>query len=235
MKKTIYLLSLLFIFLSCYKKTNNEPSLDNNFTINITLKEIKDNTKILLKKQENGISITIDSTYIKDEVATFKGNIDLPQVYGVFIDNNSQGIFPIIEKGEIKISTNLDALYDAKITGTKLNEQLNDYKKKAKNISLKMNELFHEFQKARAENNSEEISKINLKLNSINQELSDYKTNFVKNNSDSFVAAMVLFSLAKNKEISINTIQSLYNNLSNNVKKSEFSKNIKEILDSQKN
>lgn len=235
MKKTIYLLFLLFIFLSCNKKTNNEIPSDNNFTIKITLKGVKDNTKIFLKKQENGISTTIDSTYTEKGIVTFNGNIDSPQVYGVFIDNSTQGIFPIIEKGKIKIDANSDALYDAKITGTELNEQLNTYKEKAKSISLKMNDLFHEFQKARAENNSKDINAINQKLKSINQELNKYKTNFVKNNSDSFVASMVLFSLAQNKEIDKNTIESLYNNLSKDVKKSEFSKNIQDILDTQLN
>lgn len=234
MKKTFYSIYLLVIIFSCNQKTEKDSLLKNNFNSEINIKGVKNNTKILLKKQENGISTTIDSTYTKDGKASFTGNIDLPQVYGVFINNNSQGIFPIIEKGTIKIETNSDLIYDAKITGTKLNEQLNSYKEKAKNISLKMNDLFHEFQKARAENNSKEISRINQKLKAINQELNDYKTNFVKNNSDSFVASMVLFSLTQNKEVDIATIQSLYNNLSINVKKSEFSKNIKEILDSQK-
>lgn len=229
-RKKLILLILTITFWSCNKRTEEKNTKKNNFTIDFSLKGTKKNQVIFLKKQENGISYKIDSTYLKNGKASFSGKIDLPQVYGIFIKNNKQGIFPIIEKGKIIIEANINTLYNSKITGTKLNNQLNQYKTNAHSISAKMNELFHEFQKARAQNNSRKIKEINLKLDTINNELNKFKIDFVKQNTDSFVASMVLFSLAKNKEVNYTTIQSLYNSLSQNVKQSEFSKNIEVIL-----
>lgn len=228
-KKLIPIIIIITLW-SCSNKTEEKTTTKNNFKIELNLKEVENNTTIYLKKQENGISYKIDSTHIKNDKASFSGKIDLPQVYGIFIENNKQGIFPIVEKGKITITASINSLENAKIRGTKLNDELNKYKNKAQNISAKMNESFHEFQKARGENDIKKIKEINLKLNSINNELNKFKIDFIKQNTDSFVASMVLFSLTRKKETNHRTIQSLYNSLSQNVKQSEFSKNVEIFL-----
>lgn len=228
MKNTLYfVISLLLI--SCAKK--EDSTIENGYNLTVKIKGVEDNKTVFLKKQANGVSIKLDSAITKNETVKFNGKIELPEIYGIFIENNSQGIFPIIESGNIQINTHIDSIYEAKATGTPLNKQLNEYKDKAREISERMNQSFYEFQKARAENNLDRINEINKKLKLINKDLSNYKLDFIKNNPNSFVSSMVLFSIAQNKETNLNTIENLYNSLSNEVKKSEFSNNIKSILD----
>lgn len=221
------------MFSSC--KNEKKEELTNNFNIKINISGAEKNTKVFLKKQKDGISIKLDSTEIKNEKAEFIGNINSPEVYGIFIEGISQGVFPIIEKGTIKVNINTNDMLSNKIYGSPLNKQLNDFKNEARSIAAKMNNLFHEFQKARAENNSKKLNEINKKMEVINNELTKYKIDFVTNNSDSFVASMVLFSLANENLISKETTQMLYNKLSEEVKKSEFSINTKKILNSSIN
>lgn len=231
MRKVFFLLIITLLF-SCKREQENSKIL--NYEMKLKIKGAKENSTAYLKKQEDGISIKLDSAIIKNEQVEFNGNVNLPQVYGVFIGNN-QGIFPIIEKGTIIINADIERLYDAEITGTKLNDQLREYKNKARKISEKMNTSFHEFQKARAENNFEKINEINKKLKSINRELIDYKVRFITNNPDSFVSSMILFSLIQNKEINLKKTKYLYDNLSSDVKKSEFSKKVSITLETSNN
>lgn len=231
MKKYNILLSIFIISFFCCK----ESEKSENFFINISITNDIDKDHILyLKKQENNLNITLDSTYLKNGNAFFSGNIDQPEVFGIFIENNPQGIFPIIEKGTINIEANINNLKDAKIFGTELNDQLRDYKINAKKISVKMNDLFYEFQKARAENNVIKIENINEKMKSIDQELINYKLEFIKSHPNSFVSSMVLYSLANERVLEISTIEKLFMLLSNDVKKSEFSKNTKILIDINK-
>ena len=197
-----------------------------NYTINITFEDIENTIKLEMKKQENSTTILIDSTFTLNGKATFKGNIDFPEVYGIFITDQEQGIFPIVEKGTINIRTNISDLSNTQISGTKLNDQLNKYKDESKKISSQMNEFFHEFQKARSENDDEKLIEINRQMQAINFKKDLHSLNFVRNNPNSFVASMVLYSLVNNNEISKDTIAKLYSKLSKDVKKSEFSKNI---------
>ncbi|MDJ0645041.1 MAG: DUF4369 domain-containing protein [Flavobacteriaceae bacterium] len=215
---------IVIICLSCKREEN--ISVKNNYTLYISVPNIENNTKILLKKQEGYLSMAIDSTLIKNQKAIFEGTINLPEVYGVFIEGYKEGIFPIIEKGTINVKVKINDLANSEIAGTKLNEQLAQYKENSREISSKMNDLFHEFQRARAENNSQKLIEINEQMRVIDKQRNDFSKKFIKNNSNSFVASMVLHSMSINKDISRDTIEKLYALLSNQVKKSEFSKSV---------
>lgn len=224
MLRFIFVLLILFILSSCKKNRGTESR--NQFILNISLLKAKDNLKLILKKQEGYLSISLDSTLVKNQKATFKGNIESVTIYGIFIEGYKEGIYPIIEKGTITIKADVRDLSNAQISGTKLNNQLAAYKIKSKEISSKMNVLFHDFQKARAENNSKKLEHINQQMQKINKEKNTYSINFIVNNTNSFVASMVLHSLLINGDLPSTKIASLYNSLSMEVKNSQFSKDI---------
>ena len=217
---------ILIILMLCAGCKKEAPVLtDNQFTLNIEISDIKDDVLLYLKKQEDNLTLILDSTTTQNGSAIFKGTIKAPHVYGVFIENQpEEGFYPIMEPGTIQIKADLSDLSGAQISGTKLNDQLADYKEKAKRISSKMNVLFHEFQKARAENNSNQLKQINLKMQVIAAERNAFSKRFIRSNSESFVAAMILHSLLINQNIRKDTISNLYGSLSEDVKKSEFAK-----------
>ncbi len=216
-------LVILLLCLGC--KTEAPEPLKNQYTLNIEISNIKNGVKLYLKKQEDKLTITLDSTVVQNERAIFTGAIQSPHVYGIFIENQpEEGFYPIIEPGTIQIKADIRDLSGAEISGTELNNQLADYKEKAKQISSKMNVLFHEFQKARAENNSNQLKQINMKMQAITTQRNDFSKRFVRSNSESFVASMILHSLLINQNFPRDTISRLYQSLSNDVKQSEFAK-----------
>ena len=228
-KNSIYIGLLVIVFAACQNKPNN--SIDQNFTIKVSIEDIPNNTMVWLKKQENNIPITIDSTVTKNGTFELKGNVEVPSIYGIFIDSLEGGIFPIVEKGILTITAHKDSLFNAQITGSKLNEELDNFKAGSQKIVSKINELFPEFQKARTENDLEKIEELNAKMRGINDENTDYSLNYAKNNPDSHISAIVLNSLLRMPNLEKDSISIIYSNFSEEVKKSEFSKNISKYLE----
>ena len=80
--------------------------------------------------------------------------------------------------------------------------------------------LYPKFQKARLENDSEKLAKIGTKLQIIETKFRDYSYSFIKENSNSYVAVMVLRDQLKSSNIDSIRIRESYNLLSEDIKKS---------------
>ena len=105
--------------------------------------------------------------------------------------------------------------------GSKLNDELEKFKEGSEKIVNKINDLFIQIQKARAENDLETINDINNKMRAINDENTRYSLDYAKNNPNSFVSSIILHSLLRIPEVDKNEIESTYINFSDDVKKSE--------------
>ena len=228
-KKVISLSILILIVYSCQKRATNFS--DDNYFIKGDISALSNKTKVLLKKQENGTTISIDSTFSENGKFEFAGVIETPAMYGIFIDNIKGGIYPLVESGTITITAHKDSIYNAQISGTKLNNELNSFKEGSKKIVEKISDFFPEFQKARAENDVEKIDQINAEMKAINDENTAYSLNYTKNNPNSYVSAMILHSLLRMPDMNPDKAKDIYNNFSEEVKKSDFSKKIKNYIE----
>ena len=221
-------LFLLIVIASCGPKSSKIE--ENTFQMKLTVTNLTDGTKILLKKQEGQTTITIDSTLSKNGTFEFKGTIETPQMFGIFIDSIQGGLFPLIESGITTITVHKDSLFNPKITGSKLNDELEIFKEGSEKIVNKINDLFIQIQKARAENDLETITEINEKMRAINDENTRYSLDYAKNNPSSFISSVVLQSVLRIPEIDVTEVESIYNSFSSDVQKSEYSKNISRYL-----
>ncbi len=221
----ILIITLLY---SCNSKSDTVK--EGNYTIKITITGLADNSKIVLKRQEGQATITIDSTLSKNGYFEFNGNIETPQMYGVFIDSIQGGLFPLIESGITTITAHKDSLFNPQITGSKLNDDLEKFKEGSEKIVNKINDLFIQIQKARAENDLETITEINQKMRAINDENTKYSLAYAKNNPSSFISSIVLQSVLRIPDIDVTEVESIYNDFAVDVKQSEYSKNISRYL-----
>ncbi len=223
MSKRLLFIGLIFL-ISC--KKSNEAVATDRYILSISIENVADGTKLYLRKQEDNLSIDLDSTLVTNGAASFEGIIGAPEVYGVFIEGQTTGIFPIVEKGEVFITTDVKALGQTRIEGTFLNDQLARYKNRVAQILSKTNAFYHDFQKARAENDLNTLNQINERIAEIQREKVTYAESFIQDHPNSFVSTMVLHSLVINKELEYQQLYSLYDRLSDEVKKTEFSKAI---------
>lgn len=214
----------IFIFFSCIspqpkkvKKTINETSI--GYTLEGTIKSYLSNKVYLNKIIENSI-FPIDSAIIENNRFVFNGIVNYPERFQLTFENYSASITLIIENTIFEIEVDPILIQEPKIVGSPLNTLLFEYKQNAKNIFNKIDLLFPKFQKARLENDSEKLAEIGTELQVIENKFRDYSYNFIKENNNSYVAAMVLRDQLKSLNIDSLRIRESYNLLSEDIKNS---------------
>lgn len=162
----------------------------------------------------------IDSSLIENNQFTFKGLVPYPERFALTFENYSTRVLLIIENTEFQISLVSNQINEPVITGSELNSKLIEYEQASKNIFKKIDLLFPQIQKARLENDANKLMDINMEMNDIELEFIDYSFQFVKDNRNSYIAAMILNDQLKTPKADTIRIMSTYNMLSDKVKKS---------------
>lgn len=233
-KYTLIYLCSLFIFSCNQNPTKNaEVTLKQNsgFVLNGTIQNNNSNKVYLNKIIENSI-YKIDSTTVLDNSFTFQGEVEYPERFAITFVNYSAIIVFVLENTTFKIVLNSEDFQNPKIVGSELNSKLNEYKISSKNIFKKIDYLFPHFQKARLENDVEKLEAIGNDLNKIEEEFTNYSFEFIKNNSDSYIGAMVLRDQLKTSKIDTLRIKNSFNLLSKKVKSSPDAQIIEAFLNS---
>ncbi len=228
-KKSFYFLSFIFLLiLSC--DTNSKQIDAGKFHLKIEIDGISKGTKVLLKKQESNSTILMDSAVVDQNKVEFKGSIDTPLMLGVFLDDIPGKLLVLVDQGTTFVTVHKDSLFAPTINGSKLNDELQEFKKGSEKIVSKIGDLFIQIQKARAENDLQKINEINNKMRAINDENTRYSLNYAKNNPNSFISSIVLQSVLRIPEVDVEEVNIIYSGFSEDVKKSEYSKNIFNFL-----
>lgn len=187
--------------------------------LNGTLKSFLSDKVYLNKIIENDIR-PVDSAKIENNNFVFKGIVDHPERFALTFENSSSATILIIENTNFEIVLDPNEPNEPIIKGSELNTKLEEYKLASKNIFKKIDYLFPKFQKARLENDVDKLAKIGEELKKIETEFTDFSFDFVKKNSNSYVAAMVLSDQLKSATIDTIRISTAYKKLSEAVKKS---------------
>jgi flagellin-specific chaperone FliS len=194
-------------------------SKNKEFVLNGSLKSYISDKVYLSKIIENNIR-PIDSSKIENNNFVFTGAVDYPERFALSFENSSAAIILIIENTNFEIIIDQNQLDEPVIKGSELNTKLDEYKSTSKNIFKKIDYLFPKFQKARLENDVENLAEIGNELKKIEMEFTNFSFNFVETNSDSYVAAMILSDQLKSSTVDTLRISNAYKQLSEAVKKS---------------
>lgn len=212
----------LFIF-SCNNTVSplkkEKDSVKNGFVLHGTLKSFLSDKVYLNKIIANDIQ-PVDSAKIENNQFVFQGIVDYPERFILSFENSSTAVIFIVENTNFDILLDPDQIEEPVIKGSELNNKLNEYKLASKNIFKKIDYLFPRFQKARLENDVKKLDEIGNELKNIETEFTDYSFNFVKNNNDSYISAMVLSDQLKASTVDTARISNAYKLLSSEVKKS---------------
>ena len=226
-----FIITLTIINLVSCKENSKVIPPGNGFIINVHIENVLNGRTAYLKTQNLSHTTTIDSTIINKGKFSFKGIINKPSVYGVFFDSIKGEIGLFMENDIITIEAYKDSLESSKIKGSKTHNEYLNFIKQTKRITSKINLLFPEFQKARAENNVKKLEEINIKMQAINTENTQFTLKYAKRYPDSYVSAFALYSTLRVPDIKKDTILKIYNNFSDYVKKGDYSIQILNYLD----
>ena len=214
--------SCSFILIACKKEhlqKKEAVTIKKSYTINGTLKNFHPQEVYLNKIIENSIYV-IDSSKVINNTFSFKGFVEHPERFAISFKQYSSTVILIVENADITITIDAHNFENTPIKGSKLNTEFKNYQINSKNIFKKITYLFPQFQKYRLENNANQLAKINTQMKEIEQEYIDFSYNYIEQNNNSYIAAMILRDQLKNTEIDTLKIINSYNKLTDSIKKS---------------
>lgn len=227
MKQLISFILLSLIF-SC------KPEIKDHYEIDVKAPGIYNGMRVYMKtRNERGQFINKDTAIVLDEKFSFKGIRNEPTLEYLFIDGYKSSLPLIVENGSINITINKDSLHASIITGTKSNNEYSQYALKEKQLTSKVSKLTPLFKEATI-NNSPAKVEIYKSITLAKKELASMPLEFIKSNNNSYVSAILLNSIVKNKQTSITDLETLFSNLADPIKTSEYGKTVAVTIESQK-
>ena len=192
MKKLMYLISAAIIMAAC----SSEP----HYVIKGKI-DGADSVTFLLQKRVAGQIVIIDSAMSKDGVFRMKsGAVSYPEMVLLSAKNTRMRTSFYLENSEITVTGKLDSLFNAKITGSKTQDEYQGFIDSNKALNDKYSQVYDEFQTANQDGDTARVSQLRKEAVNIEKEMKELQKNFVKNNPASYVTPSILGSLSLDME-----------------------------------
>jgi peroxiredoxin len=171
--------------------------------------------------------VTIDSAVVKNDVFTMKGGpVEFPEMVTLLAKGLRKGMSFYLENSDITITGHLDSLYNAKVTGSKSQDEYNSLIDLITPLREAYSNLSQEYRTAQKDGNEEKVKTLENKFDSIQEEITKVEKDFIKNNPSSFVAPTILRSLSYDMEPE--EIESYINGMDTNVVKIPIIQDLKD-------
>ena len=233
MNKIILTVFLSFI-IACntnLRSEKNKTDLQNkSFELTGELSNFYTNRVYLNRFINNGFH-PVDSSGVDNNTFSFKGHVEFPERYMLTFNNYTAEVMLIIENSTINININQLQIDNPKISGSKLNLELDEYRIASKKIFNKIDQLFPKFQHARLENDVDKLKEVRNEMDMIESRFIDFSLEFINNNSNSYLGPMILRDLIKTPTIDLLSIKNLYMKFPDSIKKSSDGQIIRQYLE----
>jgi hypothetical protein len=229
MKKAAFLLVLILIT-SCGKP---EP----NLTVTGTIKGLKKGT-LYLQQLQDTILVVMDSViYNGEDNYSLKSDLEAPEILYLTLDKNAGDDIPRIAffavPGIIEINTTLKYFeFDAKITGSPLQEKLNEFKGITSRFNDQNLELIVAKFDAQKSGDSAQIEKANQVSDNLLRRKYLYAINFAMNNKNSEIAPYIALSEIYNANVKY--LDTIYNALPKDIASSKYGIELEKFIKQRK-
>ncbi len=215
--KRILVALLLISFAAC----NTAPE---GYTLNGTLRgEVENGTQVFLKKiGENNQPVAIDTANIENGKFVFTGAHESPEMHYIFVDKLKGYTAIVLENGEITYDGQKDSLNLAKLGGTLQNEYFTDYLERSQAISKKAMSIQQDMQTA-DQATKEALSD---EMNELQEEYKNFGNTFIENNPNALISVLLIGNTIASRQLSVEEIQKLYDNLSPEMKSTKAAEKI---------
>ncbi len=222
------LLTLLFILIVSCQTSSGE------YTINISA-DVEDDYQIyLVSFDETNNPNILDTLYVKDGVSTYAGSTKLPDYQTLWL-NGVRGSIPVfIEPGEITVEIYKDSIQASKVGGTRTNIEFRRYVDEINPIFESFFEIQNDMRNAMISRDSLGYTDLQDQLNDMQDKFKDFQIDYTKSNPDSYVSALVLEQLIRNKSIENTEALDIYNAFSKTIKKTKSGVKINELVTPKK-
>jgi len=194
MRKTFYLALIIAVLTSCTGKKSD------TYTINGTITGVKDG-KIFLQKRELGKFVKTDSTDIKDGKFTFTGKVAFPEMRYLTVGQTETNLPFFIENSEFNITAYADSLDKSILKGGPSQELFKSYISQSDAFDKKMNDLYVSYMQAKQSGDSSQLVKTDSLYTVVENQKTNFTTDFIKKNPKSVVAPYLVISNAYQYEL----------------------------------
>ena len=227
--KKILLAILLITIISCAKD-------ESNFTLLGHIKGLKKGT-VYLERERDSTYVIIDSLVINgDPQFELHCNLDEPEVLFLRLNknDNDEGIVTFFaDKGITEINSTLKNFsFNAKVKGSKQQELLEEYLSIMSKFNNQNLELIKEHFDPKKEKDSVNDFNYEEKLNNLLKRKYLYTINFAITNKSSEVAPYLAVTQISNANPKY--LDTIYNSLDSNLKASLYGKQLKTLIDKNK-
>jgi peroxiredoxin len=234
MKFPIFVLLLIFSAATCFAQ-------GGKFEINGTVSSAHKGKKLYFTRVKMYGSSKLDAKPVSVVNGKFniKGEIQEPEQGILSFTNTSQAdsnsLVFLIDKGTIAISINT-LLREAKVTGSKTNDDFMRYLASTRTETEGINELYlHLNQQAAAGASQDSLGLVfNNAYSVYNKAMNDIRYEFIKTNPDAFISLILLPEVASYTD-NYSLVDSLFDNLAGQIKATPSAKIILERFDKARN
>ncbi len=226
MKKLLFrLFSLSYLlFLSSCGSSDNQFELIGNV-------DVSDGTMIyVLQADQNNQPYIKDSTSVQSNSFKFKGISSTPQISYIQVQGVNGYVLAILENGDIKADIYKDSISKSKVYGTKSNDDFIKYKSETKSLVDVMNNISSDAQNAIMSGDVVTAMELEKEYNSKEREVMLYEWDFIVDNLDSYMSALLLEVFMIENKVNKDSIIDVYESFSNRIKVSDVGKNIADLL-----
>ena len=226
MKKLIYrIFSLSFlVFLGSCGSSDNQFELIGNA-------DVSDGTMIyVLQADQNNQPYIKDSTSVQSNSFKFKGVSSTPQISYIQVEGVNGYVLAILENGDIKADIFKDSISKSRVYGTKSNDDFIKYKSETKSLVDVMNNISSDAQNAIMNGDVVTAMELEKEYNSKEREVMLYEWDFIVDNLDSYMSALLLEVFMIENKVNKDSIIDVYESFSNRIKVSDVGKNIADLL-----
>ena len=228
-------LLIRFISLSFLVLLGSCGSQENQFEL-IGKADVADGTKIyVLQADQNNQPYIKDSTTVQSNNFKFQGISSTPQISYIQVEGVNGYVLAILENGDIKADLFKDSISKSKVYGTKSNDDFIKYKSETKFLVDDMNNISYEAQDAIMTGDVEIAMELEKEYNSKEREVMLYEWDFIIDNLDSYMSALLLEVFMIENKVNKDSIIDVYESFSNRIKVSDVGKNIADLLSQYEN
>ena len=207
MKKLLLL--LVIVLYSCSNKTE--------FTLSVSSDIDSDEMAYLVQYKEN-VPVLKDSMSVVDGKFVFSDSIVVPEMHYIFFKNIKGNIPVVLEPGNINMILYKDSIRSSKITGTKSNDDFKLYIDQSSSLINELNNIQNEINYNIALNDSLLVDDLEKQFVDMRNKLTDYEFNFMKDNNDSYISALILQRMVFERSIDYDQADSIMNTFDQSLK-----------------
>jgi peroxiredoxin len=225
MRNFFVILVLVLSIVSC-KKAKNE------YTIKGTIDGIKTG-KVYLEKLVDGQPQTVDTTDVTDGKFSFKGEIPIPDIRLLRLDEQSYFAQFFLENSKITVTAKKDSLRNTKISGSASQDIFQIYLNEMMRLQKDVKSLHQKYQTAMAAGNSSEAEKAKIDYQALMDNSLVFFKNFVKDHPNSVVSAFVT-GLQLAPQVNETELEAIVNNFSPEISSSQYVLQLKKLVEEKK-